>query len=109
MVHEMRLVDFAFNEIKNDNKDIEVRLYDEKRQQIHVGDIILFHHIDTDEILRVKVLALHIFDTFDELFKAFDKRRLGLKETDDASIMNNFYTIEEQEKYKAVGIEIVSI
>ena len=42
MVHKMRLVDFAFNAIKNGTKDIEVRLNDEKRQLINIGDTILF-------------------------------------------------------------------
>ena len=106
MIHRMRLVDFAFNSMKNEVKDIEVRLNDEKRQLINVGDIIEFEHIDTKEIIRVKVINLHKFKTFDELFNKFENKRLGLKETDDVSIIDNFYTKEEQEKYDALGIEI---
>ena len=106
MIHKMRLVDFAFNAIKNKEKDIELRLNDEKRRLISVGDIIEFEHIDTHEILKTQVVNLHKFDTFDELFSKFDHKRLGLKDTDDASIMNNFYTKEEQDKYGALGIEI---
>lgn len=40
MIHKMRLVDFAFKKIKNKEKDIEIRLNDEKRQLIKEGDII---------------------------------------------------------------------
>lgn len=106
MIHKMKLVDFAFNAIKNKEKDIEIRLNDEKRRLINVGDIIEFHHIDTKEIIKTKVINLHHFDTFKELFDKFDNKRLGLKETDDATIMDNFYTKEEQEKNGALGIEI---
>ncbi|MBR3523994.1 MAG: RNA-binding protein [Bacilli bacterium] len=106
MVHKMRLVDFAFKAIKNKEKDIELRLNDEKRRLINIGDIIEFEHVDTKEIVRVEVINLHKYDTFDELFSKFDHKRFGLSDTDDASIMNNFYSKEEQDKYGALGIEI---
>lgn len=99
MVHRMRLVDFAFKSIKNKEKDIELRL-------INIGDIIEFEHIDTKEVIKTQVIALHKSKSFDEIFNKFDHKRLGLKDSDDSSIMNNFYTIEEQEQYGALGIEI---
>ena len=106
MIHKMRLVDFAFKAIKNKEKDIEVRLNDKKRSLIKVGDIIEFEHIDTKELIRTKVVNLYKFNTFKELFDSFNHKRFGLKESDTADIMNNFYTKEEQEKYGALGIEI---
>ena len=106
MAHKMKLVDFAFKAIKNKEKDIELRLNDEKRQMINVGDIIEFVHIDTNEIIKVEVINLHKYSTFEELFSKFDHKRFGLKDNDDSSIMNNFYSKENQEKYGALGIEI---
>ena len=106
MIHKMRLVDFAFKKIKNKEKDIEIRLNDEKRQLIKEGDIIEFHHIDTDEVIKVEVVKLHKFKTFKELFDKFDNKRLGLKDTDDYTIMDTFYTKEEQDKYGALGIQM---
>ena len=106
MIHKMRLVDFAFNAIKNGEKDIEIRLNDEKRQLIKIGDIIEFKNLDTDETINVEVINLYKYDNFDELFNSFDKKRLGLKETDNVSIMNNFYTLDEQNRYEALGIQI---
>ena len=91
----------------NENKkDIEIRLNDKKRRLINVGDIIEFMHIDTKEVLKTKVIKLHKYNTFEELFKEFDNKRFGLKETDNYTIMDNFYTKEEQKKYGALGIEI---
>ena len=106
MVHKMRLVDFAFKAIKNKEKDIEVRLNDEKRRLINIGDIIEFEHIDTKEIIKVEVVNLYKFKTFEELFNKFEHKRLGLKDSDDSSIMDQFYTKEEQEKYGSLGIEV---
>lgn len=106
MIHKMRLVDFAFQSIKNKTKDIEVRLNDEKRKQIQIGDMIEFEQVETKEIIKAKVVNLYRFQSFEELFHTFDHKRLGLKESDDASVMNQFYTKEEQEKYGALGIEI---
>ena len=42
MTHELRLHDEPFNLIKNGTKTIELRLYDEKRREIHEGDNIEF-------------------------------------------------------------------
>ena len=106
MIHKMKLVDFAFKAIKNKEKDIELRLNDEKRQMINIGDIIEFVHIDTNEIIKVEVINLHKYPTFEELFSKFDHKRFGLNDNDEASIMNNFYSREDQEKYGALGIEI---
>jgi ASC-1-like (ASCH) protein len=106
MEHKMRLVDFAFKAIKNKEKDIEVRLNDEKRRLINIGDIIEFEHVDTKEIIKVEVINLYKFKTFKELFNKFDNKRIGFNDSDDYTIMDQFYTKEEQEKYGALGIEV---
>lgn len=106
MIHRMRLVDFAFKKMQDKEKTIEVRLNDEKRQLINIGDTIEFVHIDTGDVLTTEVINLYTFDTFQELFDRFDHKKLGLKDEDKASIMNNFYTEEEQKTYKALAIEV---
>jgi ASC-1-like (ASCH) protein len=106
MEHNMNLVPWAFEEVKSGRKDIEVRLNDEKRQKMNVGDIIVFTNTETGEQLKVQIIERHLFNTFEELFNSFDHTRIGVKETDTVDIMNNFYSKEDQEKYKALGIEI---
>ena len=44
----MNLVDLPFNQIKEGSKVIEVRLNDEKRQNIKVGDKIVFTNTKTN-------------------------------------------------------------
>ena len=105
-MHKMRLINDAFERMKKGIKTVEIRLYDEKRQLIKPGDIIEFTNLDTGELLRVKVIKLHLFDSFKELFDHFDKKAFGINESTTYKSMDRFYTKEEQEKYKAVGIEI---
>ena len=42
MTHNMKLNDAPFETIKNGKKTIELRLYDEKRRKIKIGDTICF-------------------------------------------------------------------
>ena len=55
----MKLMQEPFNKIKNQTKTIEVRLYDEKRQQVQVGDFIEFSLMDNAKVkLQVVVTNL---------------------------------------------------
>jgi len=111
MKHKMKLKDKPFNSIKNGTKTIELRLYDEKRRLLKEHDIIEFTNMVTGETLLVKVLELCIYDNFEELFKRFDKESMGFDENEevDPKIMEQYYSIEEQEKYRVVAIKIEKI
>lgn len=111
MVHEMRLHNDPFCLIKSGTKTIEIRLNDEKRQLIKVGDIIEFENRISKEKIKVKVVALHKFINFDELYKSFDKVSLGYGEDEVAkpSDMEIYYSKEQQDKYGVLGIEILVI
>lgn len=108
MLHEMNLHDDPFVFIKMGYKDIEMRLNDEKRKKIKVGDIIEFTNKDTLEKLQVRVIGLHVFKNFEELYSKFDKQKLGYfpNEVADPSDMNMYYSPENIEKYGVLGIEI---
>lgn len=107
-IHNLKLQEKPFNSIKNNEKTIEMRLYDEKRKLIKVGDEIIFTNMVTGETIRVKVLNIFLFKNFNELYKNFDKLKLGYKENESASPddMNIYYSKEEQQNYGVCGIEI---
>ena len=111
MMHKMRLNDRPFNMIKSGDKTIEMRLNDEKRRLINVGDKIEFQNRITLDIIYCKVVKLHKYDNFYELYKHFNKKELGYKENEKASYtdMDKYYSNEEQNKYGVVGIEIALI
>lgn len=108
MLHQMKLKEEPFRKIKEGKKDIELRLYDEKRQKIKVGDEICFTNISTGEKVYAKVKTLHLFDSFEKLYATLDKVRIGYTEDEVADFrdMEKYYPKEEQEKYKVVGIEV---
>ena len=107
-MHEMRLNNGPFNLIKEGSKTVEMRLYDEKRKNIQVGDIIKFINRSTNEELKVKVTYLHIYDSFESLYRDFDKVSIGYKKDDEANPkdMEKYYSIEDQNKYGVLGIEM---
>lgn len=111
MTHFMKLKNEPFMSIKNGLKTIEMRLFDEKRKQIKVGDTIEFTNIVSLEKLKVKVIALHKFKNFEELYSHFNKTQLGYKQTEIASPndMNQYYTNDDIHKYGVLGIEIKTI
>ena len=108
MNYNMNLNDRPFEMIKSGAKTIELRLYDEKRRKIKVGDTICFNS-KTDKLTST-VRALHIFRNFEELYAALplDKCGYNVDEISTASHddMLEYYSKEQIEKYGVVGIEI---
>ena len=104
----MRLHKEPFELIKNGSKTIELRLYDEKRQMINIGDTITFENRSGGDKIQVKVIALYIYPSFEELYKHFDKISIGYKEDEEADPkdMELYYSSEDQSKYGVVGIEM---
>lgn len=107
--HYLKLAPNPFESIKAGTKTIEMRLLDEKRKNIKVGDVIIFvNRNDIDQRLKAKVINLHTFDNFKELYSAFDKSKLGYKSHEIAKPedMEMYYPKEEIASYGVIGIEI---
>lgn len=110
MQHRMQLDSRYFEKIARGRKTVEMRLCDEKRQKIKVGDEVLFtDRAAPERCLAVSVTALHRFRDFAELYRALPPASLGYGEADtpDPADMEAYYAKEEQEKYGVVGIEFV--
>jgi ASC-1-like (ASCH) protein len=110
VIHRMKLYSSPFEMIKSGEKTIELRLYDEKRQQINEGDVIFFTNTATGETLTATVKKLHRFASFEELYNALPLLQCGYTEEDVATAhpddMLTYYSAEEQAKYGVVGIEL---
>ena len=105
MLHKMKLNESPFERIKNGTKIIEFRLYDEKRQQIKVGDQIEFSKLpDLQEKILVDVVELYRKDTFENLFrKLYNDEEEIVRKTKS---MYNYYSPEEEKEYGVLGIKI---
>ena len=108
MIYEMNLNPGPFKVMKEGLKSIEMRLDDERRKNIKIGDIILFTETETKEKLKVEVLDLYRYPNFEELYKHFDKRELGYRKDEVASPsdMLEYYPKDKIEKYGVLGIRV---
>lgn len=109
MLHHMKLKESPFIKIKNCSKTIELRLNDEKRQQVQVGDFIEFSLLDNPtEKIQTRVTALHHFNSFQELYASLPKEKLGYSSSDmpNPDHMYEYYPREKQEQYGVLGIEL---
>lgn len=111
MIYEMRLHPAPFELIKFGKQTIEVRLFDEKRQQIKVGDEIVFiKRPEENEQITVQVTGLSLFKTFKELFQSIDKAEFGYSPKDTLEYqvlcMHQYYTKEDEQKYGVLGIHV---
>ena len=107
--HTMKLQAAPFAKIKLEQKTIEMRLYDEKRQQIRVGDCITFRC--GEEAVTVRVRALHRFPDFKAMYNTLPKEKLGYGEGEiaDPMDMEQYYSPQQQSQYGVLGIEIERI
>ncbi len=105
MVHYMGLQPKYFDYIRNGTKRIELRLYDEKRKQVCIGDIIEFSN--GKDTVQVKVIGLLRYDTFENLFNDFDISVLSdvsMTKGELLGVMEEFYPMEKQKDFGVVGI-----
>lgn len=114
MTHQMNLHAAPFDMIECGIKTIELRLYDEKRRRIAVGDEIVFTHSkDPSRTLLCRVKALHIFSSFKELYNTLPLLKCGYTEDDIATAspadMDLYYSKEQQAQNGVVGIEVECI
>ena len=110
MEHEMKLQPEYYNFILNGTKRIEIRLFDEKRQQIKIGDTIKFlKEPELKESFNARVIGLLRYNSFDDMFKDFDISILSDKSMIKEGllgVLEQFYTKEKQKRYGVLGIRI---
>ena len=108
MEYKMHVENDVFKLIIDGNKTIEMRLNDEKRSKINIGDYIDFTNRDDGEVIHTVVENLFYYDSFKELYENHDIISLGYSDGDIASYrdMEEYYSLDEQDKYGVVGIKI---
>ncbi|MBR3145816.1 MAG: ASCH domain-containing protein [Bacilli bacterium] len=99
----------VFEIVANGVKDVEVRVNDEKRRRLHVGDTLVFlKRPEEIEKLYAKVTNLVYFNSFEEVVDAYDMKKIYLDNTSKEeyiNLMKRFYSDEEVKEYGVVAIE----
>ena len=113
MEFKMKLQSLPFSMIESGRKSIELRLYDEKRKNINIGDIIEFvKEPELKESIKVKVIGLLRYNSFRTLVNDLDISIVAdSSETKETLLkdLEEFYTPDKQEKYGVLGIRIEKI
>ena len=98
----------VFDIVKNGNKDIEVRLFDEKRSKLKVGDTLVFLKRPLEEeVIKAKVVELVKYNNFSEVVDNYEMKRIyldGYTKEMYLSEMRRFYTEEDENKFGALAI-----
>ncbi len=110
MIHKMKLQPKYYDFILHGTKRIEIRLNDEKRQQIKIGDnIIFFKEPQLIENFKVEVTNLFKYKNIEDMTKDFDISLLADKSITKEELISNleqFYSKEKQKEYGILCIEI---
>lgn len=110
VAYEMKLQPKYFDFIKYGTKRIELRLYDEKRRNIEIGDKIVFRkEPEMEETLEATVVGLLSYESFKKLFEDFDVSLLAdrsMTKEELLEVLEEFYTMERQEEVGVLGIRI---
>ena len=114
MKHTMNLNPRPFEMISDGRNTIEMRLNDEKRRLIQEGDEIEFvSTADSSKKLNCRVIRLHCFPSFEELYKVLPLIKCGYTEENisqaDPADMEKYYSKERQAEYGVLGIELTVI
>ena len=106
--HEMTLHHEPFSAIKEGWKTVEMRLCDEKRMMLKIGDTIEFTDRETKEKMLTRVVNLEKFKDFYELYASYGKVEIGYRENETAhpDDMSQYYSKEDIDRFGALAITI---
>lgn len=97
-----------FKVVEKGIKNVEVRINDEKRRKLKIGDEITFLKRPLEkETLKAVVTDLKYYDYFEELVKDYEIERLYTKESNKEEclkLLKRFYTDDEEKEYGVVAI-----
>ncbi|MBO0992895.1 ASCH domain-containing protein [Bacillus sp. SD088] len=110
MEHKMGLYETPFNSMKSGRKTVEVRLYDDKRRKLNIGDTIKFTKLpDSHETLGVEVVKLRQYPTFKEMYESIAASDFDAVGDTVAKMVNQTYKIYTPEKEKEWGTVAITI
>lgn len=105
---EMKLNDVSFDLVSRGVKTLEIRLFDEKRQRLKLGDHLAFTNNGRKAV--VKVTGLSRFATFTDLLQNLGGVTSGWLASDSlekmVSDLRLIYSLEEEKRYGVVGIHL---
>ena len=110
MIYEMKLQPAYYDFMLKGTKRIEIRLNDEKRKDIKVGDKIKFYkEPDLKKYFLTEVVEILKFNNFEEMIDNLKIEELAAKSLTKEELLGTlekYYSQEKQKKYGVLGIRI---
>lgn len=99
-----------FEQLLIGEKTVELRLNDEKRSALRIGDTIRFIHSENEQkSFDGQIVNLFYAGSFAELFQTVSPTVCGFgtdSAEDSVEKMHRYYSTEEEKHYGVVGIEV---
>ena len=94
--------------LKSGVKTIELRLYDEKRKKIKIGDKLTFENLNnSNDFFTAAVKNLHRAPDFKTLAEKIPVQKAGFQTREELiQTMETFYSLDRQKEDGVLGIEI---
>lgn len=110
MHYFMGLYDRPFELVASGEKIVEVRLYDRKRRNLKIGDLITFNKLTNPlEDVTVRIKDLTRFPTFKEMYQTIPKEVMGSTDSTLEEMLEKTYTIYSPEKEQEWGTLAITI
>ena len=111
MVFDMKLNREPFESLARGEKSVELRLFDDKRQQLNIGDYIIFTSLsETRERTAFQITALYRYATFEDLFMEINPKDCGFgvdsSAEELAKEMKRYYSEEQIQHFGVLGIRL---
>lgn len=104
----MHLHPTPFAQIKSSQKTIELRLNDEKRRLIKIGDEIEFINRETEEKISARVVELLTFPDFETLLDNCEISDCGAETKEELLVvLSEFYNRDDVERCGVLGIRVM--
>lgn len=108
--HTLKLDEKYYNYILHGTKRIELRLNDEKRKLMNIGDILVFYKQPLlKESFKTKIVDLLYLNSFNEAMENLPFELIADKDDNKENLLNDlnrFYSKEKQESYGVLGIKL---
>lgn len=105
MKYTMKSNYISFNKMKNNECHVEVRLFDKKRQQLKIGDVIEFVNSRTQEKLLTQLRGIAIFENFEDMVDYLTPQLLGYDNKDELMLrFKRLYPADMVSKFNLVGL-----
>ncbi len=108
ITYSLKLNESPFSRIKSGQKTIELRLFDDKRKQIRLGDFIEFRlQPELEETIKTQVTGLLNYPMFSDLVNDLPLEYFGCETKQQAlEEVSKFYPEEDQVLNSVLGIRI---